>query len=163
MPRKCFWLDTCLVPLSLKHLRYQGCAKLLFDVFFSTCLCFESVTSLFPSYFLLFSCCSFKFFLKETIKQQFQPILMFPCPINICSVFVGWQLFSHPRYPGANQRLGLSMQWPLGKPVGPRNHQLWWSCRGAGYNPTHFAETAIYRGPIILHFMTSKGHIMQVL
>lgn len=47
---------------SLKHLRYQGCAKLLLTFFSPTCLCFESVTSLFPSYFLLFSCCSFIFF-----------------------------------------------------------------------------------------------------
>ena len=140
MPRKCFWLDTCLVPLSLKHLRYQGCAKLLLMFFFSTCLCFESVTSLFPSYFLLFSCCSFIFFLEETIKQQFQPILMFPCPINICGVFAVFTPQVSWCKPTA-WTINAMATWQT-KKVGPRNHQLWiwWSCRGAGYNPTHLPK-----------------------
>ena len=93
MLRKCFWLDTCLVPLSLKHLRCQGCAKLLLMVSLNMPLfrkCEKSVSIL----LLLFSCCSF----------------------IIGGVFVRlFEAEKHPRCPGENQWLGLSMQWPPGK------------------------------------------------
>lgn len=148
MPRKCFWLDTCLVPLSLKHLRYQGCAKLLFDVFFSTCLCFESVTSLFPSYFLLFSCCSFNFFLEETIKQQFQPILMFPCPINIFSAFL---LKTAPGI--LVQTNGLDYQCN-----GHLANQSW-NRQKSGPNVTSYEYGEVVVGPVITLPICLFGHL----
>lgn len=47
--------------------------------------CNKSVSILLLTVFLLFI---HNLFWEETIKQQFQPILMFPCPINIFSAFL---------------------------------------------------------------------------
>ena len=144
---------------------HAWCLYCYWCLFFSTCLCFESVKVCFHLTSYCFLVVHSYFFGRKQLNSSFNPCWCFLVPSNICGVFVGCQLFSHPRYPGANQRLGLSMQWPLGKPKK-------WAQGITSYGEVVVGpvitlailpKEAIYRGPIILQFMTSNRHIMQVL
>ena len=162
MPRKCFWLDTCLVPLALKHLRYQGCVKLLLMFLFLNMplfrKCNKSVSILLLIVFLLF----IHIFLgRKHLNSSFNPCWCFLVPSTSFRRFC-WK---QPQVSWCKPTA-----WTI-------NATATWQTKKWAQGITSYGEVVegpvitlpilpkrpFYRGPIILHFMTSKGHIMQVL